>query len=154
MPRVIEKATVLTRGTPAVAASLRIGMAFLGCLPFTSGALAAPDEQALGKDEGYPICPGSLRPEMRCVVGLVKAARHISLGEDMAADGRAHRRRQCRRFRRRRDAVAVAGSHGESCGEAVADVGRRLAVAVTDERAPAPGRQAREFCSFCRLHRA
>ena len=36
-----------------------------------AGAFAAPDEAALGKDEGYPICPASLRPETRCLVSLV-----------------------------------------------------------------------------------
>lgn len=36
------------------------------------GALAAPDEEALGKAEGYPICKDQpLRPETRCLVGLV-----------------------------------------------------------------------------------
>jgi CubicO group peptidase (beta-lactamase class C family) len=35
------------------------------------GAFAAPDEDALGKAEGYPICPQSVRPETRCLVGLV-----------------------------------------------------------------------------------
>jgi CubicO group peptidase (beta-lactamase class C family) len=32
---------------------------------------AAPDEGVLGKDEGYPVCPPSLRPEVRCLIGLV-----------------------------------------------------------------------------------
>jgi CubicO group peptidase (beta-lactamase class C family) len=35
------------------------------------GAVAAPDEAALGKAEGYPLCPASLRPETRCLIGLV-----------------------------------------------------------------------------------
>jgi CubicO group peptidase (beta-lactamase class C family) len=35
------------------------------------GASAAPDEDLLGKAEGYPICPGSVRPETRCLIGLV-----------------------------------------------------------------------------------
>jgi CubicO group peptidase (beta-lactamase class C family) len=38
---------------------------------FAAGALAAPDEAALGKAEGYPICPMSVRPDTRCLVGLV-----------------------------------------------------------------------------------
>jgi CubicO group peptidase (beta-lactamase class C family) len=37
----------------------------------TTGAFAAPDEAALGKAEGYPLCPASLRPETRCLIGLV-----------------------------------------------------------------------------------
>ena len=43
----------------------------LGSLFFAAGVLAAPDEEALGKAEGYPICPPSLRPDTRCLVGLV-----------------------------------------------------------------------------------
>jgi CubicO group peptidase (beta-lactamase class C family) len=34
-------------------------------------AFAAPDEEALGKAEGYPVCPASQRMETRCLVGLV-----------------------------------------------------------------------------------
>ena len=44
---------------------------FLGVVFFSAGAFAAPDETALGKDEGYPVCPPSLRPETRCLIGLV-----------------------------------------------------------------------------------
>lgn len=36
-----------------------------------AGAFAAPDEAALGKAEGYPICPPALYTDTRCVVGLV-----------------------------------------------------------------------------------
>jgi CubicO group peptidase (beta-lactamase class C family) len=36
-----------------------------------SGAFAAPDEHALGKAEGYPLCAPTLRPETRCLIGLV-----------------------------------------------------------------------------------
>ncbi len=36
-----------------------------------TGAVAAPDEAALGKAEGYPVCPAALRPETRCLIGLV-----------------------------------------------------------------------------------
>ncbi|MDQ3024553.1 MAG: hypothetical protein M3R04_09265 [bacterium] len=59
----------------------------LGSLFFPVGVLAAPDEAALGKAEGYPICPASLRPETRCLVGLVSRfdevfpARKVSRGE-------------------------------------------------------------------------
>ena len=41
-----------------------------GCL-LAAAAHAAPDEVELGRDEGYPLCPGSLRPETRCLVSLV-----------------------------------------------------------------------------------
>ena len=44
---------------------------FLAGLLFAAGAFAAPDEEALGKAEGYPICPPSVRMETRCLVGLV-----------------------------------------------------------------------------------
>jgi CubicO group peptidase (beta-lactamase class C family) len=46
-------------------------LVLLGSLFFAAGVIAAPDEAALGKDEGYPICPQSLRPDTRCLVGLV-----------------------------------------------------------------------------------
>jgi len=46
-------------------------LVLLGSLFFAAGAFAAPDEAALGKAEGYPICPPSLRPDTRCLVGLV-----------------------------------------------------------------------------------
>jgi CubicO group peptidase (beta-lactamase class C family) len=46
-------------------------LVLLGSLLLAGGVLAAPDEVALGKAEGYPICSPSLRPEMRCLVGLV-----------------------------------------------------------------------------------
>ena len=29
-------------------------------------SLAAPDEEALGKSEGYPICSSLIAPEKRC----------------------------------------------------------------------------------------
>jgi CubicO group peptidase (beta-lactamase class C family) len=44
--------------------------AFVALVCATS-AFAAPDEAALGRDEGYPICVGSIRPEPRCLVGMV-----------------------------------------------------------------------------------
>ena len=43
----------------------------LAIVLFAAGSFAAPDEAVLGKDEGYPLCPASLRPEPRCLVGLV-----------------------------------------------------------------------------------
>lgn len=39
-------------------------------LLFAAGVLAAPDEVVLGKDEGYPLCPPSLRPDTRCLIAL------------------------------------------------------------------------------------
>jgi CubicO group peptidase (beta-lactamase class C family) len=57
-------------GGGLVKAGVRL-LVLLGSLLFAAAALAAPDEEALGKAEGYPICPPSLRMEMRCLVGLV-----------------------------------------------------------------------------------
>src|SRR5262245_15335799 len=34
-------------------------------------AIAAPDEDALGKGDGYPICGSLIIPETRCLVGIV-----------------------------------------------------------------------------------
>jgi CubicO group peptidase (beta-lactamase class C family) len=46
-------------------------LALLAIVLFAAGAFAAPEEEALGKAEGYPVCPASLRPETRCLIGLV-----------------------------------------------------------------------------------
>jgi CubicO group peptidase (beta-lactamase class C family) len=45
--------------------------ALLVVLLLAAGALAAPDEEALGKAEGYPLCPPAIPVEPRCLVGLV-----------------------------------------------------------------------------------
>jgi hypothetical protein len=39
------------------------------CAP--SPARAAPDEETLGKSDGSPVCPPSVRIETRYLVGLV-----------------------------------------------------------------------------------
>jgi CubicO group peptidase (beta-lactamase class C family) len=45
---------------------MRAGLLLLAC--FAGAALAAPDEELLGKSEGYPVCPhGSF--QQRCLVG-------------------------------------------------------------------------------------
>jgi CubicO group peptidase (beta-lactamase class C family) len=60
----------------------------VGSLALGGSVLAAPDEAELGKDEGYPICPGSARPETRCLVGLLSRldeiypARKVARGAD------------------------------------------------------------------------
>jgi CubicO group peptidase (beta-lactamase class C family) len=46
-------------------------LVFLAMVSFAHGTFAAPDEVALGRDEGYPVCPPSLGPETRCLIGLV-----------------------------------------------------------------------------------
>jgi CubicO group peptidase (beta-lactamase class C family) len=46
-------------------------LAFFAIVLLAANAVAAPDEEALGKAEGYPVCAPSLRPETRCLVGLV-----------------------------------------------------------------------------------
>ena len=61
-------------GSP-VDAGMKLALVLvLGSLLVASGATnarSAPDEDALGKPEGYPLCPPTLRPEPRCLVGLV-----------------------------------------------------------------------------------
>jgi CubicO group peptidase (beta-lactamase class C family) len=70
-------------------------LVLLGSLVFAAGALAEPDEAALGKAEGYPICPPSLRPETRCLIGLVSRfdevfpARKVARGVEARALKRA-----------------------------------------------------------------
>jgi CubicO group peptidase (beta-lactamase class C family) len=49
----------------------RVPLAVLAIVLSAAAAFAAPDEDALGKAEGYPVCPASLRPETRCLIGLV-----------------------------------------------------------------------------------
>ena len=50
----------------------RLTLAALAATPLVhSLAYGAPDEDLLGRAEGYPVCPRSLRPEPRCLVGLV-----------------------------------------------------------------------------------
>ncbi|HEY8134188.1 MAG TPA: serine hydrolase [Thermoanaerobaculia bacterium] len=46
-------------------------LVLLGSFFFAVGTLAAPDEAALGQAEGYPICPRELRPDTRCLVGMM-----------------------------------------------------------------------------------
>ncbi|HMA90457.1 MAG TPA: serine hydrolase [Burkholderiales bacterium] len=43
----------------------------LASILFCSAASAAPDEEALGKAEGYPVCPPSIPMPTRCLVGMV-----------------------------------------------------------------------------------
>ena len=45
---------------------------------------AAPDEDALGKAEGYPVCAPSARIETRCLVGLVSRRDEISPSRKVA----------------------------------------------------------------------
>ena len=65
-----------------------VGGLFAGFF-LTAMALAAPDEALLGKAEGYPICPGTMRPEARCFVGMVSRfddlfpARKVYRGTDV-----------------------------------------------------------------------
>ena len=51
------------------ATAVALAMLAPTCVPLV--ARAAPDEMALGKAEGYPVCPPSARIETRCLVGLV-----------------------------------------------------------------------------------
>ena len=62
------------------------------CIPAT--ARAAPDEEALGKSEGYPACRPTGRPETRCLVGLVSRRDEVAPSRKVArgASERALRR--------------------------------------------------------------
>jgi CubicO group peptidase (beta-lactamase class C family) len=60
----------VTAGESLVKGGVRL-LVLLGSLLFTAGALAAPDEAALGKAEGYPLCAPSLQTERHCLVGRV-----------------------------------------------------------------------------------
>ena len=43
-----------------------------GLILVSTVALAAPDEELLGKSQGYPVCPIALAPtEQRCLVGML-----------------------------------------------------------------------------------
>jgi CubicO group peptidase (beta-lactamase class C family) len=58
-------------------------------------AFAAPDEELLGKDDGYPVCPASQRHDTRCLVGMVSGfdqmwpARTVARGPQIRALKRA-----------------------------------------------------------------
>jgi CubicO group peptidase (beta-lactamase class C family) len=51
--------------------------------------VAAPDEEALGKSEGYPVCGSLLAPEPRCLVGLVSRRDEIHPHRIVARPARA-----------------------------------------------------------------
>ena len=63
-----------------------IATVFLG-----AHAFAAPDEDLLGKDDGYPVCPASQRHDTRCLVGMVSGfdqmwpARKVARGAQVRA---------------------------------------------------------------------
>lgn len=69
--------------------------AFAAALLAHPVAHAAPDEDLLGKADGYPVCPRSLRPEPRCLVSLVSRfdeiypARVVARGSWVRPLGRA-----------------------------------------------------------------
>ena len=50
---------------------LAVGARACAALLGSQASLAAPDEEALGKSEGYPICGSLVVPETRCLVGMV-----------------------------------------------------------------------------------
>ncbi len=68
---------------------------FLLAAFFAVEACAAPDEEALGKADGYPICAAALQVETRCLVGLVSRrdevypARKVPKGPESRALQRA-----------------------------------------------------------------
>lgn len=59
-----------TSGAP-VGTVLLQGLALAAGMLLSPVAIAAPDEHALGKADGYPVCARTLRPEEHCLVGLV-----------------------------------------------------------------------------------
>jgi CubicO group peptidase (beta-lactamase class C family) len=63
---------------------MRLPVLFASVLVAVEG-FAAPDEAALGKGEGYPICPPSLEVETRCLVGLVSRRDEISPARKVAS---------------------------------------------------------------------
>ena len=66
----------------ATAAALVLALA-------SSGSFAAPDEEALGKAEGYPICSSLIAPEPRCLVGLVSRRNELYAHRIVAKPARA-----------------------------------------------------------------
>jgi CubicO group peptidase (beta-lactamase class C family) len=54
-----------------------------------SNALAAPEEEALGKAQGYPVCAPSVPVEARCLVGMVSHYDEILQHRKVAAGSRA-----------------------------------------------------------------
>ena len=74
----------IAKDTSPVGFTLIAGL--LVTILFTPPALAAPDEEALGKAEGYPVCAREVRPQTHCLVGMVShfdeifPARKVSMG--------------------------------------------------------------------------
>jgi CubicO group peptidase (beta-lactamase class C family) len=65
--------------------AMRYGLlALLAGVFLAANAFAAPDEEALGKAEGYPVCPPLLRNETRCLVGLVSGFDEVFPGRKVA----------------------------------------------------------------------
>jgi len=62
-------------------------LAVLVWLLFSRVAIAAADEEALGKAEGYPVCPREARPEARCLVSLVSRFDEIFPARVVASGG-------------------------------------------------------------------
>ena len=52
-------------------------------------SLAAPDEEALGKSAGYPICGSLIAPETKCLVGLVSRRDEVYPHRTVAKPARA-----------------------------------------------------------------
>ena len=78
---------MLPRGMRRRPSRLGLAIGAAGLL-FAGGALAAPDEAALAKDAGYPLCPPTLQTETRCLVSRVSRldetfpARRIARGTE------------------------------------------------------------------------
>lgn len=62
-------------------------LALLAGVFLAANAYAAPDEEALGKAEGYPLCPQSMRNDPRCLVGLVSRFDEVFPARKIARGG-------------------------------------------------------------------
>ena len=69
--------------------ALRVLVLFASLL-FVVPAFAAPDEAELGKAEGYPLCPGAVRPENRCLVALVSRFDELFPARTIPRGGETH----------------------------------------------------------------
>ncbi len=88
-----------TRFTKQKADAWRTFGAFFACC-LASAAAAAPDEERLGKSEGYPVCPRLQAFEPRCLIGTVShlddifTARKVAKGAVVQPLGQAEKEPQ------------------------------------------------------------
>lgn len=83
---------------------------FLAGVLFSTGVLAAPDEDRLGKGEGYPVCPMAQAAQTRCLIGTVSRMDEIYPARKVAMGAEA------RPLRRAATEPAIRYSHQSSGG--------------------------------------